>query len=70
MPGLSLNETRKNDPVCRADQKPCPQSVQKRASRKAMTPQPGQLLCVLAMSNPHSAQKRPPELAELQLGHN
>ena len=33
-----------------------------------MVLQPGQLLCVLAMSNPHSAQKRPPPKAVRQFG--
>jgi hypothetical protein len=32
-------------------------------------PQPGQVLWVEAMSNPHSGQKRPPPIAELQFGH-
>src|SRR5450755_2948025 len=35
-------------------QNPWPQSVQKRAWRAMVAPQPGQLLCVLAMSKPHS----------------
>jgi hypothetical protein len=51
------------------DQKLWPQSVQKRAWRNAMAPQPGQLLCVLAMSNPHSEQKRPPGFPVPQFGH-
>jgi hypothetical protein len=50
-------------------QKPCPQSVQKRAWRAIVAPQPGQLLCVLAMSKPHSWQKRPPCEGVWQFGH-
>ena len=50
-------------------QKPCPQSVQKRAWRGIVAPQPGQLLCVLAMSKPHSWQKRPPCDGVWQFGH-
>ena len=49
-------------------QKPWPQSVQKRAWRGMLLPQPGQLLCVLAMSNPQSWQKRPPCEVVWQLG--
>jgi hypothetical protein len=51
------------------DQNEWPQSVQKRAWRKIIVPQPGQLLCVLAMSKPHSPQKRPPDDGVRQLGH-
>ena len=55
-------------PGDRWTQKPWPQSVQKRAARMHIVPQPGQDLCVEAMSKPHSAQKRPPPKAAWQLG--
>jgi hypothetical protein len=52
----------------RCRQNEWPQSPQKRVCRSTIVPQLGQLLCVLAMSKPHSAQKRPPDIAVRQLG--
>jgi len=42
--------------------------VQNRAWRGMVALQAGQLLCVLAMSNPHSWQKRPPSDGVWQFG--